>query len=430
MYGSNSSHLTVQFLNGVLSQRGPSSLPYSEDLKWYIRQHLVNLVQEYPSLQVKTAVFAHNDGRTANLLQTEGTIPIAYQRVTYNIPVVIWLLESYPRQPPCVFVNPTRDMIIRRAHPLVNPSGVVSVPYLHHWVFPSSNLIELSKNMSDLFSRDPPLYTKQPSAASGHRVHSPTRGSSSSAAAGPSPSPPPPAPSASSSSSSSSSVWSHQAGGGRPGAGGVLNRLMSPYGRMMPPSPGSPQRPPPATEDPSEVFKRNATNKLLEMLHSDTVALRKAREAEMDSLFNLQGALRKREGQLDKGLKEMVDEKEALEQLLQVVLMNSDILEGWVKENGNKKKSDIDIDDVFEPADPLSRQILDCASADFSIEDTIYALDKAFQQGVIPFDAYMRNIRALSREQFFQRAMSAKVKAARLQAQVASMASRASPYGV
>ncbi|CAN6460628.1 unnamed protein product [Victoria cruziana] len=428
MYGSNSSHLSVQFLNGVLSQRGPSALPYSEDLKWYIRQHLVNLVQEYPSLQVKTAVFTHNDGRTANLLQADGTIPIVYQRVTYNIPVVFWLLESYPRQPPCVFVNPTRDMIIRRGHPFVNPSGVVSVPYLHHWVFPSSNLVELAKNISDLFSRDPPLYTKQPSVSSGHRVHSPTRGSSSSAAAGPSPSPPPPAPS--SSSSSSSSVWNNQPGGGRPGSGTVFNRLMSPYGRTMSPSSGSPQRPPAATEDPSEVFKRNATNKLLEMMHSDIVALSKAREAEVDSLFNLQGALRKREERLGRGLKEMMDEKEALEQLLQVVLMNSDILEGWVKENGNKKKSEIDIDDVFEPADPLSGQMLDCASADFSVEDTIYSLDKAFQQGVIPFDAYMRNIRALSREQFFHRAMSAKVKAARLQAQVASMASRASPYGV
>ncbi|PWA50826.1 Steadiness box [Artemisia annua] len=44
----------------------------------------------------KTAVFTHNDGRSVNLLQSEGTIPMVYQNVTYNIPVVIWLMETYP----------------------------------------------------------------------------------------------------------------------------------------------------------------------------------------------------------------------------------------------------------------------------------------------------------------------------------------------
>ncbi|GMN39905.1 hypothetical protein TIFTF001_009132 [Ficus carica] len=52
--------LTQQFLSSILSQRGPSALPYSEDTKWLIRQHLVSLSAAFPSLEPKTASFTHN----------------------------------------------------------------------------------------------------------------------------------------------------------------------------------------------------------------------------------------------------------------------------------------------------------------------------------------------------------------------------------
>ncbi|RVW28268.1 Ribosome biogenesis protein BMS1-like [Vitis vinifera] len=49
--------LTQQWLSSVLSQRGPSALPYAEDVKWLIRQHLLSLSENYPSLQPKTATY-------------------------------------------------------------------------------------------------------------------------------------------------------------------------------------------------------------------------------------------------------------------------------------------------------------------------------------------------------------------------------------
>nr|GEU50863.1 hypothetical protein [Tanacetum cinerariifolium] len=54
----------------------------------------------------------------------------------------------------------------------------------------------------------------------------------------------------------------------------------------------------------------------------------------------------------------------------------------------------------------------------------------AVQEGAIPVDVYLRNVRLLSREQFVHRATSMKVRAAQMQAQVTSMASRAPPYAV
>lgn len=100
---------------------------------------------------------------------------------------------------------------------------------------------------------------------------------------------------------------------------------------------GSPARVSSQAEDPSEVFKRNAINKLVETVHNDVTALRKTRESEMEGLFSLQGVLKQREDHLNRGVREMQGEIEGLEQQLQMVLMNTDILEGWLRENQGKK---------------------------------------------------------------------------------------------
>ncbi|XWS74606.1 hypothetical protein CRYUN_Cryun01aG0013000 [Craigia yunnanensis] len=395
-----------QFLSSVLSQRGPSSLPYTEDTKWLIRQHLLSLISHYPSLEPRTATFTHNDGRSVNLLQADGTIPMPFQGVTYNIPIMIWLMESYPRHPPVVYVNPTRDMIIKRPHPYVTPSGLVSIPYLQNWIYPSSNLVDLVLNLSSAFARDPPLYSQRR----------------------PNPNPNPnqsPNPSINSSMTSSY---------GQPPprvAAAAAGYPPSPYGRVQLQQP--PQPPPTSqTEDATEVYKRNAVNKLVEMVHGDIIGMRKAREVEMEGLFSAQAVLRRREEEVNKGLKEMQDEKEGLEQQLQVVLMNTDVLDGWIRDNEGKTKNlgknNVDVDEAFHCVEMLSKQMLDCTAADLAIEDVVYSLDKAVQEGAVPFDQYLRNVRFLSREQFFHRATAAKVRSAKMQAQVASMAARAPHY--
>jgi len=44
----------MQFLNSVLSQRGPQALPYVEDDKWSVREHILLLVQAFPGLKVRS----------------------------------------------------------------------------------------------------------------------------------------------------------------------------------------------------------------------------------------------------------------------------------------------------------------------------------------------------------------------------------------
>lgn len=306
-------------------------------------------------------------------------------------------------------------MIIKRHHPFVNPSGMVAIPYLQNWVYPSSNLVDLARNLSHFFGTDPPLYSQRRPINSANPTN-------------PNPN-----------YNSGNSVMSNNSVGGsaRP-AIPPRSYPASPYGsssgggrmQILPPS-TLPSRVG-STEDPTEVYKRNAINKLVENLHSDIGALRKARESEMEGLFSAQAVLRQREELLGKGLREMQDEMGSLEQQLQMVLMNTDVLEGWVRENEGKKANvgNVDVDSAFEPVDALSKQMLDCTASDLAIEDVVYALDKAVQEGAIPFDQYLRNVRLLSREQFFHRATSSKVRAAQMHAQVAGMAARAPQYAV
>ncbi|KAK1289332.1 Protein ELC [Acorus calamus] len=377
------SQYVQQFLSTVLSQRGPGSLPYAEDAKWLIRHHLMALVDAYPSLQPSTSPFTHNDGTTTVLLRAEGTIPAVYRDVCYNLPVSIWLPETYPRRPPSVLLNPTRDMVVRPSHPnVLDPSGAVTHPYLSGWVFPSSNLLDLVRQLSISFGRDPPLFSKQPPPTSRPN---------------PSPNPSPnPNPSIAASPQPPPRAYS-----------------VSPYaGRQR-------------AEDPAEVFRRNAINKLLNSVHEDLVVLRRSREGEVEGVFNCQAVLKRREEEVLRGVREMQEEREGLEQQLQMVLMNSDVLEGWVRENFRPGDGGVDVDDAFEMVDGLSRQMVECAAADMADDDVMYSLEKAVERGVIGFDVYMKNVRALSREQFFHRAIAVKVREAQRKAHVDRMASRA-----
>ena len=60
------------------------------------------------------------------LLLAEGTVPMYYQGVKYNIPVAIWLSEQYPLAAPLAYVVPTPDMIIKPRHSFVEASGACS----------------------------------------------------------------------------------------------------------------------------------------------------------------------------------------------------------------------------------------------------------------------------------------------------------------
>lgn len=404
--GAPTSHASTQFLNTVLSQRGPQALPYVEDDKWSIRQHLLLVIQEFPGLQVKTAVFTHNDGRTSNLLQAAGTIPMYYQDVKYNIPITMWLLETYPRQPPLVFVTPTRDMIIKPRHPYVDGSGMVNSLYIQHWVYPRSNLVELVQSLSLLFGQDPPLYSR-PAAPVNVRPPPP-------------PTPHPPLFMNPIHTGGNMQTNPSSSPGPTPSQSPRLALTYPPYQHTPPPPPHS------RSDDPQEQYKRNLVSSLTERFRGDINKMMQERNNEMESIFNTQALLAQRSEQLKSGVRELEEEKGALENQLQATLTNTEVLENWLRTN-DKGVTQVNIDDVFEPVDTLSKQLLECQASDLAIEDILYAIDKGAQDLVIPVEAYLKHVRVLSREQFFHRATSQRIRQMQVSSHVESMAARA-PY--
>jgi len=75
---------------------------------------------------------AYDSGQTHLLLQLHGTIPITYRSQTYHIPIIVWFPLEYPRRPPIAYVNPTKDMLIRKSKE-VEPSGKVGGDMIEMW---------------------------------------------------------------------------------------------------------------------------------------------------------------------------------------------------------------------------------------------------------------------------------------------------------
>ncbi|KAK9813095.1 hypothetical protein WJX72_008931 [[Myrmecia] bisecta] len=437
----------VEFLTQVLSKRGTAEeLPYTEDVKWTVRQHLLDLHQEFPTLMIKVQTYTHTNGRSVPLLMVEGTLPMYYQGVKYNIPVSAWLPEAYPRAPPIFYVVPTPDMIIKPRHSFVDASGIVASPYIQNWVFPRANLVDMCTDTSIQFGQDPPLFSKP----KGWTLPPPVSHASPSHAARPAQPPPaqqpatsgnanvfhaenpmirptPPYGSASpygstspygvnpygqqSSSAYPQSSPADQSGGNLWGAAvaasqGTSSSMHS--AAQQPPTP--PAKPPPPSVDLNEVFRQTAIAALTERLQTTLASLNSQAASEMDALLETQNELSRRRGQIEQGIASMQQEKVALESTVLEMHGKSVAMERWLAENEAKNpEGEVDADAAIVPADILSRQALDAQAQDMAIEDGLYALDKALQNGSISAEVYLKQVRSLCRKQFFVRALGMKV---------------------
>lgn len=51
---------------------------------------------------------------------------------TYNFPIQLWLMDSFPFTPPICFLRPTSNMVIREGKH-VDAKGRIHLPGLHNW---------------------------------------------------------------------------------------------------------------------------------------------------------------------------------------------------------------------------------------------------------------------------------------------------------
>ncbi|KAF4081201.1 hypothetical protein AMELA_G00158780 [Ameiurus melas] len=122
-------------------------------------EELQKIYLNYPDMKTVAGTYTFTDGSQKDLLKLLGNIPIRYQGCLYNLPIQLWLLDSFPFTPPICFLRPTASMVIREGKH-VDAKGRIHLPALHNWDHPKSSVIVLLQEMIAKFEEDPPLAMK------------------------------------------------------------------------------------------------------------------------------------------------------------------------------------------------------------------------------------------------------------------------------
>ncbi|XP_021119564.1 tumor susceptibility gene 101 protein isoform X2 [Heterocephalus glaber] len=125
----------------------------------------VSVITLYKDLKPVLDSYVFNDGSSRELMNLTGTIPVPYRGNTYNIPICLWLLDTYPYNPPICFVKPTSSMTIKTGKH-VDANGKIYLPYLHEWKHPQSDLLGLIQVMIVVFGDEPPVFSRPTVSAS------------------------------------------------------------------------------------------------------------------------------------------------------------------------------------------------------------------------------------------------------------------------
>ncbi|XP_031424986.1 tumor susceptibility gene 101 protein-like isoform X3 [Clupea harengus] len=120
---------------------------------------IINVITSYKDLKPIMGSYVFNDGSSRELMSLAGTVPVSYRGNTYNIPICVWLLDTYPYNPPICFVKPTSTMMIKPGTH-VDADGKFYLPYLHEWKPPQSDLLNLNQVMILVFGEEPPVFSR------------------------------------------------------------------------------------------------------------------------------------------------------------------------------------------------------------------------------------------------------------------------------
>ncbi|KAI9217318.1 UEV domain-containing protein [Blastocladiella britannica] len=247
-----------------------------------------------------------SDGDARRLLCIAGTVPVAFNRVSYNIPLEIWAPPAFPLDPPIVYVRPTATMCINPTR-CVDPNGAVTHPALDraaHW---SGDLVKAVSSLQKAFAAEPPVYAKPASSAaltsSGSTVATTVH-------AAPSRPPPPPIPATAAGANlpppymPSPGSYSLVPSSMTPSSGSVRPSQQQPPARPPPTATTSmwggappPSLPPPI--DPAAVQLANARARALELLYRHVATAVTPLVADLDTLAVEVGILAQASAQIE-----------------------------------------------------------------------------------------------------------------------------------
>ncbi|CAL8260565.1 unnamed protein product [Merluccius merluccius] len=122
-------------------------------------EELHKVHQVYPEIKLLTGTYTFSDGTQKDLLKLIGNLPVTYEGRSYNFPIQLWLMDSFPVTPPICLLRPTPNMAVRVGRH-VDAQGRIYLPVLHNWDHPKSNVVLLMAEMISKFEQEPPLSAK------------------------------------------------------------------------------------------------------------------------------------------------------------------------------------------------------------------------------------------------------------------------------
>uniref|UniRef100_A0A3B1JD81 Tumor susceptibility 101a n=1 Tax=Astyanax mexicanus TaxID=7994 RepID=A0A3B1JD81_ASTMX len=328
-----------------------------------------------------------NDGSSRELMSLTGTVPVSYRGNVYNIPVCLWLLDTYPYNPPICFVKPTSAMMIKTGKH-IDANGKIYLPYLHEWKHPQSDLYGLIQVMIVVFGEEPPVFsrpTTQPPYQSFQATGPPNL---------------------------YLFCFACRCCSGYPG-------YPYPGGSTYPASGGPthyPSQPPVTTVGQSRDGTIGEDTIRASLISAVSDKLRWRMKEEMDRAQAELDALKRTEEDLKKGHQKLEEMVSRLDQEVAEVDRNIDLLKKKDEEltealeKMENQSENNDIDDVIVPTAPLYKQILNLYAEENAIEDTIFYLGEALRRGVIDLEVFLKHVRLLSRKQFQLRALMQKAR--------------------
>eukprot|EP00112_Aurelia_sp_Birch-Aquarium-sp1_P022281 Seg6229.1 transcript_id=Seg6229.1/GoldUCD/mRNA.D3Y31 product="Tumor susceptibility gene 101 protein" protein_id=Seg6229.1/GoldUCD/D3Y31 len=426
-------------------------------------------LRPFPDLKPEVDKFAISQQRAEDYICCKGTIPVRYKGSVYNIPIKVWILDNHPFVPPLVFVTPTSAMVIKPGRH-VDTTGRVYLPYLSDWKNPTSDLHGLIQVLCMVFGDDPPVFSRgsqppgrppppnlgsQPNYPGAQHQYTPYPTSQPSGMPMPNPQPggypsnqapypsgggrmPYPtstsgvAPYPTSTSLPTSSYQSHSS---QPPPAHQPPAHQPPYPAMSsgynpssgyapyPVSTAAPVSRAPETQtfqernaptrqgsviDP-KVLKMSMVSSVEEKLRKRVNEVFEQAKRELDDLGNTNNELKERSQQLGKIM-------DRLQQEENMATSNVEILEKKNKELAvlmDKLENDtanMNIDEAVVTTAPLYNQILNTFAEENAVEDAIYYLGEALRREVIDLEVFLKNVRSLSRKQFFLRAQLKKAR--------------------
>uniref|UniRef100_A0A6U6EWT0 UEV domain-containing protein n=1 Tax=Odontella aurita TaxID=265563 RepID=A0A6U6EWT0_9STRA len=352
---------------------------------------------------------------TPPVLVFSGTVSMSYKGGTYNIPVDVYLPPPYPVRPPVCFVRPTVGMMIKENHRHVAPDGMVFMPYLHEWRPHSHNLVEMVVMMSSLFGSSPPCFAKPaghtsssaaatvaPSYGTGNYSHNPHHNSSSSHSASDAGAGPPSYDAARQEATALAQSRAEEAA--------RLERerkAQEELQRAIDESMNEEERKRREAER-ERLETENARRRLTARLQSGLQGLYHETRAEIQEDLRDQSKLERGSRGLDLTLEGLKSQREELEKGMEGIDDATVRIQSFLSATEGKRVEPSP-DELANPADVHSAQMLKLAAENQSYTDALYFLDRALVRGRVDMKGHMKAVRRLAKKQFLVRAHLMKI---------------------